>query len=265
MSPPGPSNGTMPQSLAWAPASPSPASLPPGTETPRLSGSRRGALVCLAAICVSAGAVAGLGASSLQDKQFAARAELVYPVLQEQPTGFLRLDRGLSTQLVLMRSNAVLQPVAALTGETPDELRKRVSATVVNDSEVIRVQVAAASPDLATTLTQQVVTSYGQVAAARDAERRAQLDAGLTEVSTALGTATVEGEIANLRSRQISLQTEKDALGRNVPYVVTAPYALDGQVSPRPALSTAAGALAGLLIAVGIGALQVRRWTRRPA
>lgn len=282
----GTSNGSAPQATLWRPTPPPPAppARPGGGGLPR---EHAGALVGLAAVCVCAGAAAGLAGSTLQDKQYAARAELVYPVAQEQPTGFLRQDRSLSTQLVLIRSNAVLAPVAAQHDSTSAALRDRVEASVLHDSEVIRIQVRAGSREDATALTGQVLDSYRGVAATRHAERRSRLDTALGEVNTALNeaatrraaviaaapktststyldriTAEVNGDIESLRTRQIALQTEKDALGRDAPYVVTQPYALADQVRPRPLLSAAAGAAAGVLIALVAVVLAARRWTR---
>jgi uncharacterized protein involved in exopolysaccharide biosynthesis len=70
----------------------------------------------VAALITLLGAAGGLVGSQVIPATYAARAEVLYPITEEQPTGFLREDRNLTTQLVLMRSRAVLGPAAASAG-----------------------------------------------------------------------------------------------------------------------------------------------------
>jgi hypothetical protein len=265
--------------------------LPPASTSPTapLSAGRRQTLVLLLIACLGAGGIGGFVVAMAQHPHYAARAELVYPLAQEQPTGFLRTDRGLSTQLVLLRSHAVLDPVAEHLGIPTDRLRKRVSAAVLDDSEVIRVQVTAGSRDDAVDVDRRVLDSYLAVASADDGDRRNEINSQLQQIATdltaagdkrtelvtnALRTApsaslepvvtAVDGDIANLRARQTALQGELDGLAGAGPRTVTPAYPLDRAVSPRPLTSAAAGALLGLLIGLGAAALRVRRWAREP-
>ena len=60
--------------------------------------------------------------SALGAKSYAARTEIYYPLSANNPSGSsLRVDRGLSTQMVAMEGHAVLDPVAA---QVPHELRR---------------------------------------------------------------------------------------------------------------------------------------------
>jgi uncharacterized protein involved in exopolysaccharide biosynthesis len=268
-----------------APAAPTLSSTPSGP--PHLTRCQHRSLALLAAACLAAGGTAGMVVAGIAVPQYGARAEIVYPVADEQPTGFLRTDRSLSTQLVLLRSNAVLDPVASQLGITSDALRGRVSDAVLADSEVIRVEVRAATRDGAADVTRRILDSYLAVAANSDPGRRTAITNDLRDIGTALSAAQdkratlvadtlratptasldqvvagVDGDISSLRSRQSTLQGQLDELTRSGPRVVTGTYALAGAVSPRPIVCAGAGALLGLLIALGFGALRVRRWTR---
>lgn len=252
-----------------------------------LAGWQVGWLVVLTAGCIGCGAVTGAAVGSQLARQYAARSEIVHPVDREAPTGFLRTDRALSTQLVLIRSNAVLDAIAERSGTTPAALRKRVSAAVVEDSEVIRIQVRARTGEEAVRLNQEVVDGYVPVATAGSrrqiellstelqgldtkltdaATRREALFSGTAKLNTREAAAErIDEEIAASRAREGAVQAQLDQLNRDGLRVVTQPYALDEPVHPRPWVHAAAGALLGLLIAVGAGAVQVRRWSRRPS
>ena len=92
-------------------------------------------------------AILGYVVSSMGAPQYGARSEINYPLDQPSASGgFLREDRTLQTQLVAMKSQAVLQPVADKFKLSIEELSKKVTATVVQDSNVIRVQVVDSSP-----------------------------------------------------------------------------------------------------------------------
>ena len=101
---------------------------------------RWGALILLALLLVVVGAFAGSAVAAAMPTLYAAHSDVVYPLVQQQPTGFLREDRNLSTQQVLIASREVLDPVAAKFKVSADDLDKHLTTEVVNDSEVIRLQ-----------------------------------------------------------------------------------------------------------------------------
>ena len=80
--------------------------------------------------------------SALGAKSYAARTEIYYPLSGTDPAGSsLRVDRGLSTQMVAMEGHAVLDPVAARYHMSYDALAKKEIVTLLQDSEVIRIEV----------------------------------------------------------------------------------------------------------------------------
>ena len=109
----------------------------------------RGVLLRLGAIAAAIVVACGLlafGVSEMLPKTYGARIEIVYPLDANISSGStLRQDRVLSTQLVAIKSRAVLTQVAAKYHLTADALSKKIVASVLQDSEVIRIEVDDAS------------------------------------------------------------------------------------------------------------------------
>src|SRR6185312_10105182 len=232
------------QSNGAFPAEPRPPSVDQGRRLPRPGQAVRLSLLALA--IVVSGAVAGFVASLQFPVQYAARAELVYLIGQEAPTGFLREDRNLTTQVLLLRSRSVLAPVAG--------------------SEVIRLEVRDESREAGQAILTRIIDRYTTVS--RDvapAETRAYLQAQLDEVRRRLAQPRLDGsERGALTERETTLLAQVDSLnlaGAQVK-VVVAPYSAPDPVSPQPLLAAAAGALVGLLVAGTLVLVQARRWTR---
>ena len=83
------------------------------------------ALVLLALLLVGAGRAAGKSVADRMPTHVRRARRRLYPLVQEQPTGFLRQDRNLSTQEVLIASRTVLDPVAVQFGIAVEDLRGR--------------------------------------------------------------------------------------------------------------------------------------------
>ncbi len=224
-----------------------------------------GIVLVTIAICV--------GVSLLVPKQYAARASVLYNISREQPTGFLREDRNLSTQVVLLQSRTVLEPVAEARGITVEDLSASLSASVVQDSEVIQIEVGAATREDALALTDAVVKQYLEIAR-NDTRGDMQnyLDTELRDVMQRLsqvppGAAERQAERAPLVDREQWLRTQLDQLrltdlaGPQASLMV-APYAVSAAVSPRPFFAAATGALTGLFIACLTVLLLARRQAR---
>src|ERR1700742_993456 len=60
-------------------------------------------MLALAATIILLAVGLALAGALMWPKTYAARAEVLFPITQEQPTGFLREDRSLTTQLVLLQ------------------------------------------------------------------------------------------------------------------------------------------------------------------
>ncbi|MGY1812813.1 hypothetical protein [Blastococcus sp. SYSU D00820] len=237
--------------------------------------SRRAALllVLMVLVLTGGGAAAGYLVASRMPEVYAARAEILYSLTQEQPTGFLREDRNLSTQLVLLTSRTVLDPVAEEWDRPVPALAEQLSATVVEESEVIRVELTDTDPDRARGLLDAIVARYLEVS---DNNARSELqnylDAQLTEVLERIalvqaGPVGAQGELAALVQREQWLRTQLDelqftALAGPAAEVLVAPYVDADPVSPKPVVTTAAGAASGLVVALLVTALVARRLTR---
>src|ERR1700753_3729048 len=75
--------------------------------------------------------VVGYLVSAMSPAKYGARSEITYPIPANMSSGdFMRQERTLQTQLVAMKSQAVLQPVADQYKMTVKQLSKKVTATV---------------------------------------------------------------------------------------------------------------------------------------
>ncbi|MDA3624184.1 hypothetical protein [Saccharopolyspora oryzae] len=225
-------------------------------------------LAVVAAVIVLLGTGIGLASAFVLPAQYAARAEILYEVSSEKPSEFLRQDRGLTTQLVMLHSRRVLGPVAASEHIRVEDLEKQVSSVVLSESEVIQVEARADSPEAAIRRSKAVVDGY-----LREAQRNSTSNADqylreqLASVQQDL-TAARAGQspsATGLADREQQLLSQIDKLNAEQgggPQLLTQPYPVDQQVSPQPWLTTLTGALAGLLVAAGVVAVAARRWTR---
>jgi capsular polysaccharide biosynthesis protein len=232
-----------------------------------------------AIVIVLAASLAGYLFGSLGRTVRAARAEVLYQLDAERPTGFLRQDRQLTTQLVTIRSPGVLAPVAERYGLTVDELSDKLDVSVAEDSEVIRIEVQDASAARARELADAITGEYfaralpGGAAEARQylegqlsqlAQQQEQLSARLVEVRSPAEQAAVTAELQSVLTQRVQLQsrleevTVEELRGPEVGEITDA-YALSEPVSPRPWRAALAGALAGLVVAAIAVAVLVRR------
>jgi len=229
-------------------------------------------LTALGVLIVLVGTAAGYAVANRLPSEYAAHADVLYPLTEAQPTGFLRQDRVLSTQEVLMDSRTVLDPVAAQFGVKVDDLADAVQTEVVSDSEVIRVQLTDESRARARKMLTAVITQY--LAVANNPQRtqlQTYLQAQLADVQDRIAAAREvkdsEGEISVLLQRQTSLQSQLDddqlnAIAGGTPRLTVAPYVEHDRVSPNTLMAVGGGALAGLVVALVTVAVLGRRMTR---
>jgi len=105
--------------------------------------------------------VLGYVLSSMSPAKYGARSEITYPIPANMSSGdFMRQDRTLQTQLVALKSQTVLQPVATKFHMSVKDLTKKVTAAVLADSLVIRLEVDDTSKARAQALVDAVVSSY---------------------------------------------------------------------------------------------------------
>lgn len=224
-------------------------------------------LVLIAVALVVLGAVVSLVVALLLPERYAARTELVFDVTTDEPTEFLREDRTLSTQLVLIEGRSVLEPVAAAFGSSFDELSENVTARIVQSSKIIEVEVRDGSRERGVGLLGAINARYietlgtGENVAAREflERQRSDVRSRMTTAPAAALPALAEQE-RSLSSQLVAV--ELDRLNGPQARVVVPPYSVSDPVSPRPLYVMAAGALTALLIACGVVAFLARRWTR---
>ncbi len=239
----------------------------------RLSAGEWTRLGLLALAVVVLGATTGFLVAGRMPQEYAARADVLYAVTREQPTGFLREDRNISTQLVVLRSRTVLGPVADQWELPVEELSAALSVAVVDESEVISVELTDTDPERAEDMLGAVLASYLELSPNDTrADVRDYLNLQLTEVVARIaavppGIADRQGVLAPLIDREQWLRTRLDELSLAdlagpAAEVLGQPYVGSDPVSPRPAVSTAAGAATGLLVAALVVALLARRMTR---
>jgi len=238
-------------------------------------------LLRLATTIVLLTAGVALAGALLWPKTHTARAQLLFPITQEQPTGFLREDRSMTTQLVLIEGRPVLAPIAAAQGRTVEDLQRGIEATVVESSEIIQLEVRDRSPKRAVQTTQAVLDGYLGLGRSAQPALRERLQAELAAANTALADAQAQltaqqagaaagdtAALAPLRAavqtqqlRQQQLQAQLDALGlAPVAQLLTPPYLAD-EVTPRPLSATVTGALVGLVLAACVVAVAARSRT----
>jgi capsular polysaccharide biosynthesis protein len=250
-------------------------------------------LLAIAAAIVVACGVLAFGVSEMLPKTYGARTEIVYPLNAEISSGStLRQDRTLSTQLVAIKSRTVLTPVAIKYHMTADALSKKIVASVLQDSEVIRIEADDASQAKALALVTDVARQYLKNAGNdKNAQLEANLSGQIVLVNNQIGTLT--NQLAAAQTRRLNgpnpgtqsaeevqyttqlndantqLQSLRSALTAATSADLTAqkvqqltqPYEA-GKVAPKPVRTGIAGVLAGMLIAAGVVVLLLRRRLR---
>jgi uncharacterized protein involved in exopolysaccharide biosynthesis len=246
-------------------------------------------LILLALTIVLLGTAAGLAGALVLPKTYGARAEVLYSISQDQRSGDpLKQDRQLSTQLVFLKSRAVLGPVAQKQGRQFKDLDKDVTVQVLANSEVIQVEAHGSTKLAAMQTLQAVMDGYltlisQPTGASRNLDTQladakanaAQIQTRVDQLTTAVlaGTATqaslneartqltasLEQEKAiqaKIAERKLNGETGPDA------QLLTPPYSLPDPVFPQPLIAAGTGALVGLIVAGGVVAMHARRRTR---
>jgi len=239
----------------------------------RLSGGQWVRLTLLGVLLVLLGAAAGLGTALLTTPVYAAHADVLYLLTREQPTGFLREDRSLSTQLVLFKSRRVLEPVAADWRRPIDDVTHAITATVLQESEDIQVEFVDTDPERARTMLEAVVMRYLEVSNNDErSDLRNYLDGELHAVLALESQERSEGQIraaemGPLVDREQWLRRQLDELKLSDlagprARVLVAPYVASEPIRPQPLVAAGSGALAGTVVALLSVAVVARRLTR---
>jgi uncharacterized protein involved in exopolysaccharide biosynthesis len=245
-------------------------------------------LVLLTLTIILLGTAAGLAGALILPKTYGARAEILYSIGRDQGGDPLKQDRQLSTQLVYLKSRAVLGPVAQKQGRQFKDLDKDVSVEVVDNSNVIQVEAHGATKLAALQTLQSVMDGYltliGQpTGVSRNldtqlADAKANTAAAETRIqqltpAVVAGTATqvalneARAQLVASQDRQKAVQARIDELnltGQTGPdaQLLTPPYSLPDAVFPQPLIAAGTGALVGLVVAGVVVAVSARRRSR---
>jgi uncharacterized protein involved in exopolysaccharide biosynthesis len=236
---------------------------PPRRRLTPAQGSRLG---LIAGLIVVLGAAAGLATTLLVPHLYAARTDIEYTVSQENASDFLRTDRNLTTQTVLLTSRSVLGPVADQNGISADDLSGRVSANILMGkdqvtSEVIEVSVLDTQREtgvkLADDIAKQYLTVFSQ--SGPKAYLQGQLDDARRQLATATGAnaQTIQTRINTLQG-----QLDTENISGNRAAILVPAYSVAAPAYPNPMLFAGAGALCGLVVAALVAIALSRRWTR---
>ncbi|MGH3857545.1 MAG: hypothetical protein ACRDR6_29475 [Pseudonocardiaceae bacterium] len=244
-------------------------------------------LALLGLTIILLGTAAGLLGALVLPKTYGARAEILYSNSQDQQGGGdpLRQSRQLSDQLVFLKSRNVLEPVAQKQGRQFTDLDKEVSATVLDNSEVIQVEADGPTKLAAMQTLQAVMDGYltlirqpsgtilnlnTQLAEAHASTT--QIQARVQQLTTAVlnGTSTqtsltdARTELTTSMDREKAIQAKIDdrnlsgQAGPNA-QLLTPPYSLPDPVFPQPLIAAGTGALVGVLVAGAMAAVGARR------
>jgi capsular polysaccharide biosynthesis protein len=244
---------------------PGPRFAPPPPPRRRLTGAQGSRLGLYALVIIVLGAAAGLAVTLLLPTQYAARTLIEYNVSVENASDFLRTDRNLTSQTVLLTSRAVLGPVADANNVSADDLAKRVSATLLNansvNSEIIQVDVLSTDRATGVKLAGAIATQYLTVVKANSPANYIQTQ--LDDARRQLTSATAASQPA-LQTRIATLQGQLDTenITGNRASVVVPAYSVAAPAYPNPVLAAATGALCGIVVAGLVVIALSRRWTR---
>ena len=238
-------------------------------------------------------------AAGLRPDVWGTRTEILFERRSELSTGFLREDRNLTTQLVTLRTHAVLGPVASAYGLSVEELSDMLEVTIVDSSEIIRIQVNDRSMARGKALVNGLTERYlAMTDAPAPGETQRFLEGELDKIEGELAQLSVQSaelefnrlaratsadpaplatpaqvlvdsEIRSLLDQRSRVATQLttatiDFINRPRVAQITDAYRLDDPVSPRPLYAGIAGALAGVVIAAATVAIIARRRGQSP-
>jgi uncharacterized protein involved in exopolysaccharide biosynthesis len=232
-------------------------------------------LAVLSVVIVVLGAAGGYYGSRLLPVRYAARAEIQYSLSGAQPNDVLREDRKLGSQVVLLRSRAVLGDIAFQNGMTPEELAENVSANLVENSDFIEIELRDGTPERAQALLTAVIDRYLAESNANWQDPvSSYLEFQLGRVRNQMQVPGLSAEdaarLAQLERLLVDLlgqleqgpPTGVESSPAPPAQVLTEPYPVAGQVSPNPLLAAAAGAATAAVVAALVVLLVVRRRLR---
>lgn len=232
-------------------------------------------------------AIVGFGISSLQPKTYESRTTLIVgqSLSSGSPdyTGLLASQQLATTYASIASTRSQLQSVITQLhlSTTPDELSRRVSASVVTGSSLITIAVQDSLPDRAAEianaladglikemspsagLAQDFHTSLNQTLTATQSQISTTESTVQQLLSTTNRTAAQDAELTTLQAQLVTLRSAYVTLlgmvtsagATNTVAVVDPAVAPADPIGPRTLLNTLVAAILGLLAAAGVVAL----------
>jgi capsular polysaccharide biosynthesis protein len=244
-------------------------------------------LVILTVLTLVAANGAALAISMTSKRIWGARVEIVFQPASD--LGEAAADRQLFTQEVILRSRAVLDPVAKATRTPVTDVEKSLAIDILNQTNVIRVTVSSPDKETARVLAQRIADTYSQeVSSAGTSEYSSsvsQLQRRISQLS--FGLAADQNRLAQLRADPAVTVAERDLAARvtsvqqllaklqdqlaglemrrfRLPAaeVLTRAYVLPTPLQPKPLQALAVGSLVGLFVATVIAIVLLWRGFR---
>jgi capsular polysaccharide biosynthesis protein len=246
-----------------------------------------GAIAAVAAATVLLCALVALPIGLNQPRVYGAQSDILFDAGPDASDA--SADRALVTQQVVLRSNAVLGPVAEAERVPVERLEEALSVEVVNQSNILRITVGDRDPDTARRLIQRITDEYGRQMAltgsVEDPREISQLEGRMKDLSASLAKAQADldvlsrrrapGQPPSARERELQLaaeatqgrlrsiqeritEVELARTGGARSRVLTSAHVLAEPLRPRPLQALAWGALVGLFVATAIVLLLLR-------
>jgi capsular polysaccharide biosynthesis protein len=248
---------------------------------PSGTGAQRHSLVptvLLAVLVVLVATAAAWWTGSRGPTVYGAEAELLLDVNTDSDQA---AERRLGTQMLVIEGGNVLVPASERLGMPLRELRRALDVSVVQGSQIIRLEASADSRERAVEIIDQVIGAYlaqppDAVAQQTNeyldaqieqiAERRTEVSAELDRLDAddaraaelrAVADQLLQRESA-LQDQIVQIEVDQIQLGR--PAITTPPSPIEDPLAPTPLRSAALGLLAGLVLAslVVVGSLRRR-------
>lgn len=203
---------------------------------------RIGRLAAMAVAIVAVFAGAAVGYSLLQPRVYGAQGEIL--ITPRPDISDTAAERAMVTQVMIISSDPVLEPVADRFDMSVSRLRDKVSAEIVGRSNILRLTVGDEDEVRAVELVRLITAEY----LLRSAPAAAAVPAPARASAPAPGALAGPQEEPPTRSE-----------------VLSAAAPLENPLQPQPVRALAAGVLLGLLAAtVAVVALVRPRWLTRP-
>ena len=188
--------------------------IPPPAPRRLLDGAQRGRLLGVAVALILVGAAFGYLVSLAVPTRYGAITTIMYNVAGQNTGDFLKTDREMATQAVLVTGRNALKPVADQSGIDVDDLTRNTSATILGQSNIIQIEVKDQTPSGAVNLANAIAKQYITVSNASGPKGYVQnlLTAVQQQLASPPTTGNTPTNTAALQAREAALQSQLDQM-----------------------------------------------------